>query len=118
MGDNTELKEEVSSKEEKGIAMEILGELKRQNERLEGFNKRLIAILIFVIFLWFSTIGGFVWYLSQYDFTGSIEQTGFYTFSDSNGNVISSDIDDQQMKDILEIINGKYKSNEKQNQEK
>lgn len=111
MADDMDLKENIPEQEEKGIAMEILGELKRQNERLEGFNKRIIAILTVVICLWFSTIGGFVWYLNQYDFTGSIEQTGFYTFSDSNGNVISSDISKEQMKEILEIINGKNKGN-------
>lgn len=61
-------KENAPGQEEKGIAMEILGELKQQNERLGGFNKRLITALIVVICLWFLTIGGFVWYLSQYDF--------------------------------------------------
>lgn len=69
MADNMDLKKNIPEQEEKGIAMEILGELKRQNERLEGFNKRIIAILIVVLCLWFSTIGGFVWYLSQYEFT-------------------------------------------------
>lgn len=100
MADN----EEIKVKEEKSLALELLEELKRQ-------NKRLVVALFTVLFLWFATIGGFVWYLNQYDFTGSVEQTGFYTFSDSNGNVISSDISEEQMKEILEIINGKNKGN-------
>lgn len=108
MADNMDLEEAVLEREEKGIAMELLGELKTQNKRLSIF-------LITVVVFWFFTIVGFVWYLNQYDFTGSIEQTGFYTFSDSNGNVISSDIDDEQMKEILKIINGTNQKDDEQN---
>lgn len=53
-------KEELK-KEEKSLAMELLEELKRQ-------NKRLVVALFVVIALWAATIGGFVWYLNQYDF--------------------------------------------------
>lgn len=108
MSDNMDLKEKATEQEEKGIAMELLGELKTQNKRLSAF-------LITVISLWFFTIIGFIWYLNQYDFTSTVEQTGFYTFSDSNGNVISADIDDNQMKEILEIINGKNQKDSEQN---
>lgn len=108
MADNMDLKNDVSEQEEKGIAMELLGELKTQNKRLSAF-------LITVVALWFFTIIGFIWYLNQYDFTSTVEQTGFYTFSDSNGNVISSDIDDEQMKEILKIINGKNQKDSEQN---
>lgn len=55
-----ENKEELK-KEDKSLAMELLEELKRQ-------NKRLIAALFVVISLWAATIGGFIWYLNQYDF--------------------------------------------------
>lgn len=55
-----ENKEELK-KEEKSIAMELLEELKRQ-------NKRLVVALFVVITLWATTIGGFVWYLNQYEF--------------------------------------------------
>lgn len=83
----------------KGLASDIFGELKLQNTRL-------FVALIMVIICWIGTIAGFMLYLNQYDFTGKIEQTGVYTFSDSEGNVISSDIDAEQMKEILRIING------------
>lgn len=55
-----ENKEELK-KEEKSLAMELLEELKRQ-------NKRLVVALFVVITLWATTIGGFVWYLNQYEF--------------------------------------------------
>lgn len=54
-------KKEELKKEEKSLAMELLEELKRQ-------NKRLIVALFVVITLWAATIGGFMWYLNQYDF--------------------------------------------------
>lgn len=126
MADNKELKEEVSSKEEKGIAMEILGELKRQNERLVDINERQNDRLVeasksqsktitkFVVLIGL-IIAGFLIYLYQYDFSGSIEQNGIYTLVDSEGNVISSDITPEQMEDILKIINGKDENNQKEN---
>lgn len=98
-----ENKEELK-KEDKSLAMELLEELKRQ-------NKRLITALFIVIGLWTATILAFLLYLNQYDFSGSVEQTGVYTFSDSQGNVISSDITTEQMKEILEVINGENQSN-------
>lgn len=37
-------------------------------EQLGKQNKRIFIALMTVIALWFATIGGFVWYLLQYDF--------------------------------------------------
>lgn len=107
------------------IAMEILGELKRQNERLVEINKnqseRLAesnknqskTVTKFIVLVGL-IIAGFLLYLYQYDFSGTVEQNGIYTLVDSDGNVISSDITSEQMEDILKIINGKNESNEKQ----
>ena len=86
-----------------GLALELLQEVKTQTKRW------MIAFFI-VVFLWAISIGGtiagFIWYLNQYDFSGTVEQTGIYTLSDSQGNIISSDISPEQIKEILEIING------------
>lgn len=104
MDDNMDLKEKVSGQEEKGIAMELLGELKTQNKRLAKFIGGLIVLVGLVV-------GAFLLYLYQYDFSGTIEQSGVYTLIDSDGNVISSDITPEQMEDILRIINGENKDN-------
>lgn len=84
--------------EEKGLAMEMLAELKAQSKR--WFTAFVIALILELF-----TIFGFIWYLNQYDYSSTIEQTGVYTFMDSEGNVISTDIDPEQMVEIMEIIN-------------
>lgn len=96
-------------REEKGLAMEMLGELKEQSKR--WFHAFLVMVLVEVL-----TIAGFIWYLYQYDFTSTIEQSGVYVLMDSSGNVISADISEEQIKDILEILNnGKDKGEQEQN---
>lgn len=95
--------------EEKTLAMEMLSELKEQSKR--WFRAFLVMVAVEVL-----TIGGFIWYLNQYDFISTVEQTGIYTLSDSQGNVISSDITPDQVKEIMEILNdGKDADDEKQN---
>lgn len=110
MADNMDLKEkipeqeekeevenEIPEQEEKRIAMEIFGELKTQ-------NKRLITVLFVVLSLWAATIGGFIWYLNQYDFSSySVESN-----DGGNANYIGNDGD---------IVNGEGEGY-KENQEK
>ena len=95
--------------EKEVFVLELLSEIKEQSRR--WFRAFLIMVVVEVM-----TIAGFIWYLYQYDFTSTIEQTGVYTLIDSSGNVISSDITPDQINEILEIINnGKDQGNEKQN---
>ena len=109
MGNEEKVAKEVSEKEEKGLAMEMLGELKEQSKR--WFRAFLVMVAVEIL-----TIGGFIWYLNQYDFESTIEQSGVYTLIDSSGNVISSDITPEQINEILEIINdGKYQNDTKKN---
>lgn len=99
--------DKVVEKEERGLAMEMLGELREQSKR--WFHAFLVMVLVEVL-----TIAGFIWYLYQYDFTSTIEQSGVYTLIDSSGNVISSDISPEQITEILEIIgNGENQDEEK-----
>lgn len=103
MGD----RDNVNEKEYKGIAMEMLGELKEQ-------SKRWFRMVLLMVLVESATIAVFIWYLYQYDFTSTIEQTGVYTLMDSSGNVISSDITSEQIERILEIINnGKDEGDQK-----
>lgn len=67
-------------------------------------NKRMSRALITSIIVCFLIVASFLIYMAQYNFTSQIEQKGLYTFVDSEGNVISSDITPEEMKEILEII--------------
>ena len=45
--------------------------------RSERTIKRLLTSFIVVVILWFATIGMFIWYINQYDFSAiSYEQDG------------------------------------------
>lgn len=102
-----ENRDNENKKDEKGIAMEMLGELKEQSKR--WFRAFLVMVGVEVL-----TISGFIWYLYQYDFTSTIEQTGIYTLTDSQGNVISADITPEQAIEIMEIINNGNNQNDAQ----
>lgn len=83
----------TEDKEKRSDAWFMIQELGRQ-------NKRIFIALITVVVLWFATIGGFVWYLSLYDFS-----TGTYDFTTEDGgdaNYIGNDGD---------IYNGTTNSN-------
>lgn len=100
MGDeNREINEEIKDTSMGGLAMELLQEVKAQTKRW------VIAFFVMCI-VCVAEFFGFMWYLSLYDFESSIEQTGLYTYIDSDGNVISSDLSADEMKSILEAING------------
>lgn len=94
------------------IVSELLSELKEENCRKDGQIKRLgktIAItVIAALSALMLTIGGFLWYLNQYDFsaTETITNTaeGVYAIIDSNGNVIGSDFTAEEIQDFLESV--------------
>lgn len=112
-----ENRDNVSESEEYvlNMANELLQTLKENSER---DHKALVT----VVRLWFGTvlIGlimvlSFIWYLNQYDFTASVEQSGVYTLMDSQGNVISSDLTAEDIIQIEEILErGKNQGDEKQ----
>ena len=86
------------------LATEMLHELKQENKR-----KGIINAIMLV--LWFATIGMFIWYLNQYDFSGTTTTTnsaeGVYAIIDSEGNVIASDLDEATLNTLMEdIANG------------
>lgn len=95
-----DLKEEKSD----NFSTELFKVMIENNKRSTSVSKTAIIAVMVVVAL-------FLLYLYQYDFSSHIEQTGLYTFVDSEGNVISSDITPEEMKEILEIIDGKDKDN-------
>lgn len=46
--------------EEESLAMSLLKDYKKN-------NKRMFALLVIILILWFATIGSFVWYINQFD---------------------------------------------------
>lgn len=78
------------------FATELLRALKMQ---LKG----LIVVVIVLIVLYAGTVGGFLWYLNQYDFsnTSTYAATGYNALIDSSGNVIASDIPDELIEEIM-----------------
>lgn len=74
----------VEDKEKRSDAWFMIQEFGKQ-------NKRIFIALITVVILWFATIGGFVWYLSLYDF--STETYDFTTEDGGDANYIGNDGD-------------------------
>ena len=87
------------------IATEMLAEIKQNSKR---WFRATIALLV----AWLITIGGFLWYLNQYDFSSTSttsystvkDADGLYAIIDSEGNVIASDIPDNQVEEYLNGI--------------
>ena len=97
------------------FAYELLSDARDNSERWFKAFCAMVKINIIEVFVMLAMVFGFIWYLNQYDFVSTVEQTGIYTLTDSQGNVISSDITPEQIKEIMEIINdGKDENNEKQ----
>lgn len=70
-----------------------------------GWAFSVIAIVTIFTYLWL-----------QYDYTSTTEYSGVYNLTDSQGNVISSDITPADVVKILEAIeDGKIKTNSNQN---
>lgn len=59
---------------------------------------------------------GFVWLWQQYDYesTETTEYTGVYNITDSEGNVISSDLTPEDVIRIMENLNGNSEENQNQ----
>ena len=100
------------------VATELLRELKSENVRKDAQVKRLQGILLAVIltalFSVLATVGVFIWYLNQYDFSGvttttneySTVQTaeGVYAVIDSEGNVIGYDLSSEELQTLMETL--------------
>lgn len=110
--DNKEIEQEINAQKEEvhSLAMDLLKDYRLREKR--SFIERIVILILWTISLVF-TIGIFIWYLNQYDFSTTIESTGVYSIVDGNGNIISSDIPPEKIETIMELIsNGKDKSNQ------
>lgn len=98
----------MSEQSQDFLASELLSELKEENSRKDLLIKRLcktIALIVSISLLAvMSTIGGFLWYLNQYDFTSEQTVSGVYALVDSEGNVVASDFTSEEMAQIMEVL--------------
>ena len=78
------------------IVTALLTELKSENVHKAKTIRSLLKVICGCILSILITIGGFLWYLNQYDYCGestsTINAEGVYTLVDSEGNVIVQDL--------------------------
>lgn len=61
-------------------------------------------------------VGAFVWLWNQYDYESSNELSGVYNLVDSQGNVVSADLEpDDVIRILQELENGKDQADQNQN---
>lgn len=96
------------------IATELLKELKDSNARKDAQiaqqQKDFKHVICFFLIVIAVIVGGFLLYLNQYDFSSSEEYTytatGVYALVDNEGNVIAQDLSPEEMKEVLEVLDG------------
>ena len=92
------------------IVSSLLSELKSENDRKSKLIHGLIKVICGCIISVLITIGGFLWYLNQYDFTSTetvtTTATGVYALIDSEGNIIARDLSPEDIQSIMEVLNG------------
>lgn len=69
--------------EEESLAMSLLKDYKKN-------NKRMFALLVIILILWFATIGSFVWYINQFDFvteTTTLDGNGTNNYIGNDGSI-------------------------------
>lgn len=97
------------------IVSELLSELKAGNERkdeqIHRLHRMLVATVLSAMLVVLAVVGGFLWYLNQYDFvstdssTTTYDATGVYAIVDSDGNVIGQDFTSDEITTMLEALN-------------
>ena len=89
------------------IVTALLSELKEENERKSRIIHALVKVVCGSIVAVMLTVGGFLWYLNQYDFsseeTTTYTSTGVYSLVDSKGNVIASDLTPEEIEQLMEV---------------
>lgn len=94
------------------IVSELLSELKedgaRKSAQITHLYRLISKVVAAAIIAVLTVVGGFLWYLNQYDFssTSTVTQTaeGVYALVDSEGNTIAWDITPEELQQMLEVI--------------
>lgn len=102
------------------VVSALISELKAENDRKSHTIHALMKIIYSYLVAMLLVVGGFLWYLNQYDFvsestittTTNNDSTGVYSLIDSEGNVVASDLTDDEINKLMEAYYGKSASNE------
>ena len=94
------------------LASELLKELKEENQRkdirLGNLHKVLTGIVAGAFAVILIVIGGFLWYLDQYDYMSTsnsyVSATGVYALIDSEGNVVADDLTPEDIERVMEVL--------------
>jgi hypothetical protein len=82
-------------------------------------NRRIVRCIVLGFVATIAILmAGFVYLWLQYDYVSSTEQSGIYNVADSTGNIISSDIQPEDISKILSVVkydNGTDKKNDGEN---
>lgn len=105
------------------VVSALISELKAENDRKNRTIHALMKIIYSYLVAMLLVVGGFLWYLNQYDFvsestvttTTNNDSTGVYSLIDSEGNVVASDLTDDEINKLMEAYYGKSASNENDN---
>lgn len=102
------------------VVSALISELKAENDRKSHTIHALMKIIYSCLVAMLLVVGGFLWYLNQYDFvsestvttTTTNDSTGIYSLIDSEGNVIASDLTADEINKLMEAYYGASASNE------
>ena len=102
------------------VVSALISELKAENDRKSHTIHALMKIIYSCLVAMLLVVGGFLWYLNQYDFvsestvttTTTNDSTGIYSLIDSEGNVVASDLTADEISKLMEAYYGASTSNE------
>lgn len=102
------------------VVSALISELKAENDRKSHTIHALMKIIYSCLVAMLLVVGGFLWYLNQYDFvsesttttTTTNDSTGIYSLIDSEGNVVASDLTADEISKLMEAYYGASASNE------
>ena len=81
----------------------ILRVLEAKNKEAARTSKHTLIIILFLIFTILIETCGFIYYISNYGvIETTMEQEGIYKFQDSEGNMVSTDLSLEEMKELIE----------------
>ena len=110
------------NQEQDFIVSELLSELKegniRKDDQIRRLQKVVFGTVLTSLLALLATVGSFLWYLNQYDFSSTTTTTaeGVYAVIDSEGNVIGQDLTPEQIEILMEELNSGYgESNQNSN---